>query len=171
MNVAGLRRSFTPAAVVHNVSALVKAYTSTIKAKKILKKLNPDIVMGTGGYVSGPVVRTAAKMGIKTVIHEQNAFPGVTTKMLVGLVDKVMLAMPEAEARLELKNPPVITGNPVRGELKKGDRHNARIRLGIGDKPMILSFGGSLGAEPINRAMEGLMEENDKTGKYCPLRH
>jgi len=167
VNVAGLRRSFTPIAIAHNVSAVFKAFTSTIKAKKILKKLKPDIVMGTGGYVSGPVVRVAAKMGIKTVIHEQNAYPGVTTKMLVSLVDQVMLAMPEAESRLELKNKPVITGNPVRGELKKGDRHNARIRLGIGDKPMILSFGGSLGAEPINRAVEGLMETNAKTGKYC----
>ena len=166
ISVAGFRRSLSPFAIIHNISALFKAITASFKAKRLLKKLSPDIVMGTGGYVSGPVVRAAAKLGIKTVIHEQNAFPGVTTKMLVPLVDKVMLAMPEAQPRLELRDEPVITGNPVRGELKKRKRHTARIRLGLGDKPMILSFGGSLGAEPINRAMESLMEENAKTGKY-----
>lgn len=167
VSVAGFRRSFSPAAIAHNISAVAKAITAAMKAKKLLKTLKPDIVMGTGGYVSGPIVRTAAKMGIKTVIHEQNAYPGVTTKMLVPLVNRVMLAMPEAENRLELREKPVITGNPVRQELLKADRHTARIRLGIGDKPMILSFGGSLGAEPINRAMESVMQQNAKNGRYC----
>ena len=87
--------------------------------------------------------------------------------MLVPMVDAVMLAMPEAEQRLELQKKPIITGNPVRRELIEADRHNARIRLGLSDKPMILSFGGSLGAEPINRAMENLMQQNSKNGRYC----
>lgn len=120
----------------------------------------------TGGYVSGPVLREAVKLGIKTAIHEQNAFPGVTTKILSKSVDEVMLAMPEAKKYLKLKKEPVITGNPVRSELLNISRAKARAKLGIDNRPMILSFGGSLGARRINEAVEQLIEWNIK-GENC----
>lgn len=157
IDVSGFYRSFSPVAIVHNMLAVAKAVTSSSRAKKLLMELKPDLVIGTGGYVSGPVLRQAAKMGIKTAIHEQNAFPGVTTKMLAPMVDKIMLAMPEAEKFLKLKGSPIVTGNPVRVEFDNFTRETAREMLGLDERPMILSFGGSLGAEIINNSVADLI--------------
>ena len=122
--------------------------------------------MGTGGYVSGPVLREAVKLGIKTAIHEQNAYPGITTKALAPNVDRVMLAMPEAEKLINSKQKPIITGNPVRAELTRISKAKARKKLGFDkDIPLILSFGGSLGARPINEAIVGVIKEHNNTGK------
>ncbi|MBQ8203458.1 MAG: undecaprenyldiphospho-muramoylpentapeptide beta-N-acetylglucosaminyltransferase [Clostridia bacterium] len=166
IEVAGFQRKITPKNIIKNISAVKKMFTSSAAAKKILKELNPDVVVGTGGYVSGPVLRSAAKLGFKTAIHEQNAFPGVTTKMLCPEVDAVMLAMPEAKRYLNLKKEPVITGNPVRTELSKISREEARKKLNLDDRPLILSFGGSLGARPINEAVEGLIKWHNGSGKF-----
>ena len=166
IDVAGFQRSFKPKNIIKNVIAVKKAFTSSLKARKILKELQPDLVVGTGGYVSGPVLREAAKLGIKTAIHEQNAFPGVTTKMLAPKVDRVMLAMPQAEKYLNCKNKPIITGNPVRVEFLKLDRDLSRAKLGLDNRPMILSFGGSLGAAPLNAAIADLMAAHWESGKF-----
>lgn len=167
ISVAGFQRKITVKNIAKNIAAVYKAMTSSVAAKKILKEIQPDIVVGTGGYVSGPVLRTAAKMGIKTAIHEQNAYPGVTTKMLAGSVDAVMLAMPEAEKYLNLKKKPYVTGNPVRKELLRIDRSTARARLGIDNNiPMILSFGGSLGAEKVNQAVAELIKWHNGTDRF-----
>ena len=166
IDVAGFQRKITPSNIIKNVSAVKKAVTASLDSKKLLKELKPDIVMGTGGYVSGPVLKQAQKMGIKTAIHEQNAFPGVTTKMLASGADAVMLAMPEAEKYLKLKNTPVITGNPIRGELLKITREQAREKLGLDNRPLILSFGGSLGARRINEAVTDLIKWHNGTDKF-----
>ncbi len=166
IKVAGFRRSLSPSAIVHNISAVKLAATSTMSAKKILKTLKPDVVVGTGGYVSGPVLKAAQQLGIKTAIHEQNAFPGVTTKMLAPKADRVMLAMPEAEKYLKLNKKPVITGNPIRNELLTVSREEARKRLGLGDKPLILSFGGSLGAKKLNEAVSELIKWHNQSDKF-----
>lgn len=167
ISVAGFQRSLSLESIGKNISAVCKAVTSSVAAKKILKEIEPDIVIGTGGYVSGPVLRQAAKLGIKTAIHEQNAFPGVTTKMLAPHVDEVMLAMPEAEKYLKLNKKPHITGNPVRTELLNMTRENARKKLGIdNDSVLILSFGGSLGAAKINEAVSGFIKWHNGTDKF-----
>lgn len=166
ISVAGFQRKLTLENIGKNISAAAKAVTSSINAKRILKEIQPDVVIGTGGYVSGPVLREAAKMGIKTAIHEQNAYPGVTTKMLAPNVDAVMLAMPEAEKYLKLNKKPYVTGNPVRKELLRISRDQARARLGFDDRPVILSFGGSLGARRINEAVSGLIKWHNGTDKF-----
>lgn len=166
IEVAGFQRRLTAKNIKRNISAFGKMFTSSLESKKILKELQPDVVVGTGGYVSGPVLREAARLGIKTAIHEQNAFPGVTTKALAGRVDAVMLAMPEAEKHLKLKSKPIITGNPVRSELLRMTREEARKKLGFDDRPMILSFGGSLGARHINEAVEELIKWHNGSGKF-----
>lgn len=166
ISVAGFQRKLTAKNIGKNVSAACKAVTSSINARKILKEIQPDVVVGTGGYVSGPVLREAVKLGIKTVIHEQNAYPGITTKMLAPRVDAVLLAMPEAEKYLKLKKKPIITGNPVRKELLNITYEEARKRLGYGSQPMILSFGGSLGARHINEAVSGLIEWNNSEDRF-----
>lgn len=165
IDVAGFKRSLTPDSIVKNILAVKKAFTASADSKKYLKQIKPDIVVGTGGYVSGPVLKTAQRMGIKTAIHEQNAFPGVTTKMLAPGADAVMLAMPQAKKYLNLKKEPLITGNPIRGELLSITKAEARQRLGLGDKPLILSFGGSLGARRINESVAELIKWHNGTGK------
>lgn len=162
IDVAGFQRKLTIKNIGRNISAAEKAISSSVRSKKLLKKLAPDVVVGTGGYVSGPVLRQAAKLGIRTAIHEQNAYPGVTTKMLISLVDTVMLAMPEAQSRLKLSKPPVITGNPVREEFTTLEKTATRTKLDLPDKPVLLSSGGSLGAAPINKAMVELIAKKWK---------
>ena len=158
IEISGFWRSFSPDAIKHNIGTLSKLLKSSSQAKKIIKEYNPDLVIGFGGYVSGPVLRMAAKLGIPTAIHEQNAFPGVTNKALAGKVDKVMLTVDKAEQYMKPKNPVTVTGLPIRGDLLKGDRDFARAELGIPDgKPLILSMGGSLGAKPVNDAVLGLI--------------
>jgi UDP-N-acetylglucosamine--N-acetylmuramyl-(pentapeptide) pyrophosphoryl-undecaprenol N-acetylglucosamine transferase len=167
IKVAGFRRSLSPKAMLHNVNAVKLAATSLMNAKKILKKVNPDIVVGTGGYVSGPVIRAAQQLGIKTAIHEQNAFPGVTTKMVASKANRVMLAMPEAQKYLKLNKKPDITGNPIRTELTLKSREEARAILGLTeDKPLILSFGGSLGAKRVNESVAELIKWHNPTDKF-----
>lgn len=166
ISVAGFQRKLSVKNIGRNLSAAAKAVTSSIDAKKILKEIQPDVVIGTGGYVSGPVLREAVKLKIKTAIHEQNAYPGVTTKMLAPNVDAVMLAMPEAEKYLKLNKKPFITGNPIRSELLKMSREEARKRLGLDNRPLILSFGGSLGARKINEAVSGLIEWHNGSQKF-----
>lgn len=166
IKVAGFQRSLSPKGIVHNVSAVSKAVKASFDCKKLLRDLKPDVVVGTGGYVSGPVLKEAQKMGIKTCIHEQNAFPGVTTKMLAPNADKVMLAMPEAERYLKLKTKPIITGNPIREELLHITREEARKKIGFDERPVILSFGGSLGALRINEAVTELIKWHNGTDKF-----
>ena len=167
IDVAGFSRQLSPKGIIKNIDAVKKALVASNDSKKILEKIKPDIVIGTGGYVSGPVLKQAQKMGIKTAIHEQNAYPGVTTKMLAPKVDEIMLAMPEAEKYLNLKKKPHITGNPVRQELLKITREEARVKLGIADDtPILLSFGGSLGAMRINQAVSELIKWHNGSEKF-----
>lgn len=166
IDVVGFQRKPTPKNLIKNVSAVYKAVNSSIRVKKILKTLKPDVVVGTGGYVSGPVVRQAQKMGIKTVIHEQNAYPGITTKMLSKNADKVLIAYKEAEKFLQVKNKCIVTGNPVREKLISANKNKAREILKLDNRPLILSFGGSLGARPINEAVAGFIHSHNSTHKY-----
>ncbi len=166
IEVAGFRRKITPSNLVYNANAVKKAISASTRSKKLLKELKPDIVMGTGGYVSGPVLKQAQKLGIKTAIHEQNAFPGVTTKMLTKGADVVMLAMKDAEKHLKLNKKAVITGNPIRSELLNITREDARKRLGLDNRPLILSFGGSLGARRINESVTELIKWHNGTNNF-----
>lgn len=166
IDVAGFQRRLSLKNIARNISAAGKAITSSRDSRRILKEIKPDVVVGTGGYVSGPVLRQAQKLGVKTAIHEQNAFPGVTTKMLAENADAVMLAMPQAEKYLKLKKSPIITGNPIRGELLNITREQARKQLGLDNRPLILSFGGSLGARRINEAVSELIRWHNGTHKF-----
>lgn len=154
IRISGFRRSFSPGAIVHNVKTVFYMLTASLQSRSILRDFAPDAVIGFGGYVSGPVLETAAKMHIPTCIHEQNAYPGITNKSLAKLVDRVMLTNEDAAQRMTCRNKPVVTGLPVRGEILRADRRAARIKLGIPEgKLLVLSTGGSLGAKPINDAM------------------
>ena len=163
IKISGFQRKLSIENIIRNLKTIFYLLFCTFSVKKILKKFKPDVVVGFGGYVSGPVVRTAAKMGIPTAIHEQNAYPGITNKTLAKIVDKVMLTAEEAEKYMQCKNPPAVTGLPVRGEMLRADRDFARAKLGIKDnQKLVLSMGGSLGAMTINNAMVDLIADNYK---------
>ena len=89
--VSGLRRSLKPADIIYNIRSLYRTESATIKAKKIVKDFAPDAVLGTGGYVCYPVIRAARALGVPTLVHESNAYPGLTTKMLEKYADKYHL--------------------------------------------------------------------------------
>lgn len=157
IEVHGFQRSFTPKNILRNFSALFWLAVSPLRSGAILRQVQPDLVIGTGGYVSGPVVRAAAKKGIRTAIHEQNAFPGVTNKLLAPLVDVVLAAVPAAKEKLGAPEKTVVCGNPVRPQLLAQDAADARRKLGIpAGKTVLLSFGGSLGAQRVNEVVADL---------------
>ena len=160
IKISGFQRKISIENLIRNIKTIIYLLVCSFSVKKILKEFKPDVVVGFGGYVSGPVVRTAAKMGIPTAIHEQNAYPGITNKTLAKVVDKVMLTAAEAEKYMQCKNPAVVTGLPVRGEMLLADRDISRAELGVrDDQKLILSMGGSLGAMTINNAMVDLISQ------------
>lgn len=165
IQISGFRRSLSPSACVHNIKTVLRLIKSEGDSKKILRDFAPDVVVGFGGYVSGPVLQQAVKLGIPTCIHEQNAYPGITNKTLAKSVDRVMLTVEDAKAHLDAAHEPIVTGLPVRGELLCADRAAARAELGIPDgKMLVLSFGGSLGAQPLNDAMFNILLRHAQDG-------
>lgn len=154
IEINGFKRSFSPKAIVANVKTVFKLLKSEQESKKIIRDFAPDVVIGFGGYVSGPVLQEAAKLHIPCCIHEQNAYPGITNKQLAKQVDRVMLTVEDAAKHLDCKNEPTVTGLPVRGELLNKSKKSAREELSVPDgKYLVLSFGGSLGAAPLNDSM------------------
>lgn len=168
IEINGFKRSLSPKAVIDNVKTVSRLIKSEKDSKQIIKDFQPDVVIGFGGYVSGPVLDAAVKMHCPTCIHEQNAYPGITNKQLAKKVDKVMLTVEDARSHIQAKNDVIITGLPVRGELLEKSKFQARIELGIADeKPLVLSFGGSLGARPLNDAMlDILLEDSQRDDVY-----
>lgn len=166
ITISGFKRSFSPKSMLENVKTVSRTFTSSREAKKIIAEFKPDICIGTGGYVSGPVIRTAAKMGIPCIIHEQNAYPGITNKMLSKSVKKVMLAVPDAKKYFDKNVDFVITGNPVRQEILTAKKEESRKELGLDNRPVVLSFGGSLGARKINEAVADLVARSGIDGRY-----
>ncbi|MCL2055227.1 MAG: undecaprenyldiphospho-muramoylpentapeptide beta-N-acetylglucosaminyltransferase [Oscillospiraceae bacterium] len=159
IKVTGFKRKLTPLNVVKNMRTLSYLASSSRKAKKLLKKFKPDIVIGTGGYVSAPIALMSAKSGIPTAIHEANAFPGITTKFLSKKVDIVMLSTEAAAKHLEGAKY-TVTGLPVRSGIAKSQlsRAEGKQALGFDDELCILSFGGSLGSRCINEVIFEIMK-------------
>ncbi len=149
VEVKGFQRKLT----LQNLKVAYLAITSIGQAKKILKEFRPDVVIGTGGYVSWPVLRAATKMKIPTLIHEQNARPGLTTQRLSKFVDRVCLSFESSRDFLPCKKEKtVLCGNPVNGLVNTTTRAKSRSQLGI-TGPFLVSFGGSLGARVINETV------------------
>ncbi len=154
IKVAGFQRRISIENIGRNAKALAYLATSGKRAKEIITNFKPDIAIGTGGYAAGPVIRKAARMGIPTAIHEQNAYPGVTNKLLSKEVDHVMLTVKEALDFMDAsKFEYTVTGLPVRSSINHVSKAEARRKLGFNNDFTILSFGGSLGAGCINDTM------------------
>ncbi len=166
VEMSGFKRGFSPDDIKANIKTVSRLLKSSGKIKDIINEFKPDAAVGFGGYVSGPVIRMASKMGIPTAIHEQNAYPGVTNKALAERVDAVMLTVKDAEKHIKCKNPPIVTGLPVRGELLTADGEKSRAELGFDNRPIVLCMGGSLGAKAINEAIIDAVADPQRTDKY-----
>ncbi len=160
VKVSNLRRSLRPKDIAHNAKSAVNVLISSSQAKKILKDFNPDVAIGTGGYVCYPVLKMAAKLGIPTAVHEANAFPGLTTRMLEDKVDLIMVGFAESREHYSAPDRVKVTGTPVRGDFLKYTKQSAREKLGMGDEPLVLSFWGSLGAAKMNEVMADFIALN-----------
>ena len=155
--VMGLKRSLSP----KNIAAAICAGTSYVRSKALLSKIKPDIVVGTGGYVSWPVVKAASKLGIPCALHEANAVPGFAVKMLRNEADAIFVNFEETGKYLQSEKSEIIhTGMPINALFRTLSREKARKDLGIEGKYKyaILSFGGSLGAKSINNAVIDFMD-------------
>ena len=164
VKMSGLKRKLTPSAIAHNIGATVNYVTAEVKVKKILKDYKPDLVIGTGGYVTGTVLKAALKCGIKTAVHESNSLPGVSVKVLAPKMDLVMLGSEDAKKHLKECKRCVVTGNPLRNNIPIESRSDARKRLGLPDCFTVLSAGGSQGAARINEAVAHLLSWEQKKG-------
>lgn len=164
VKMAGIQRKLTP----HNIKLNFQAMHYYLNAGKCIRKIfdgfSPDLVIGTGGYVTGTVLKTALKCKIKTALHESNSLPGVSTKMLASKADLVMLGTEDAKKHLSECKRCVVTGNPLRNNIPIEEKSAARKRLGLPDCLTILSAGGSQGASRINEAVVHLLAYEQKKG-------
>lgn len=162
IKVAGFQRDLSLESIGKNIKAAAYLATSGAHAKKIVKKFAPDLAIGTGGYAAGPVIRAAQQLGIPTAIHEQNAYPGVTNKLLAKKAKAIMVNFEEAKKLFSENAPISVTGLPVRGELMRKNREQAKQMLGFTDGMTILSFGGSQGAKCLNDLMPDVIAWHQK---------
>lgn len=154
VHISSFHRSMKPAEIKHNLISVGNYFRAPHEARRILKEFKPEVVIGTGGYASFPMVKAAAKAGIPTAIHESNMVPGLTTRLLEPFANRIMVGF--EECREQYKDPAhvVVTGTPVRGDFFIRTKEQARKELGIrDDRPLVVSFWGSLGAAGMNRQM------------------
>lgn len=168
VRITNFHRSLAPADIAHNLGTLRNMYTSQKQARRIVDEFRPDLVVGTGGYASFPVVKEAARRHIPTAVHESNAVPGLTTKALSKVVDCVMVGFEESRSHYDHPEKVVVTGTPVRGDFFRYTRQEAREKLGFtDDRPLLLSYWGSLGAEAMNRRMVDFIAKECYEGAPC----
>lgn len=158
VKAAGFQRSLSLENIRRNARAARYVVTGGNHAFKIVRQFQPDLVIGTGGYASAPVLNAAQMLHIPTLLHEQNAFPGVTNKLLARRASAVMMTFAEAEKYFPKGTKTVMTGLPVRGSMTKKNREQARRQLGLGSSMTIVSFGGSQGAKCLNDLMPEIMK-------------
>ncbi len=160
IRVKGMPRRFNKESFI----AAKELLLGLLDARKIIKEFKPDMVVGTGGYVSGPLVFMAHKMGVKTLIHEQNAFPGITNKILSRYVDRVAITFEESKKYFKHPDRVFLTGNPIRGELLNINKEKVCEEFELNkDKALILSFGGSGGQKSLNDLMFNFIKEANKS--------
>ena len=157
IEMRGLRRSLS----LSNIKTAYYYFTAPIKAKKLLLDYQPDVVIGTGGYLCWPLLHAAAKLGIPTAVHESNAIPGKAVKMLEDDVDRIYINFPTTEQYFTEQDKILCVGNPLITMPDTKTETDLREKLGIpaNAKKILLSFGGSLGAQRVNEEVLALMRD------------
>ena len=170
VEVSSFQRKLNAAGIRHNLHTVRVLASSGRQARAILRDFRPDLVVGTGGYASYPMVKAAARAGIPTAVHESNMVPGLTTKMLESYADVIMVGFEDCRQHYKHPERIAVTGTPVRGDFFRLSREEARKKLGFDDEaPLVVSFWGSLGASHMNECMVDFFRREDAEG--YPFRH
>ena len=158
---------FSKKPTLDNLKKNIRTLQGFFEAKKILKEFKPDIVIGTGGYICGAVISSAKKLGIPTLLHESNAYPGLAIRMLARKTDTILVGIEEAKSALKNAKRVVYTGTPTKVKplkLTLADKKRILKELGVNDKlPIVLVFGGSQGAKKINDCIIDILKNNMNT--------
>ena len=158
LKITNLSRGKSLKALRHNLNTVKNVALSYRQAKAIIRDFQPDAVIGTGGYVCYPVLKAASRLHVPTAVHESNAVPGLTTKMLAKLVDRIMVGFEESRRYYPQPEKVIVTGTPVRGEFAACTKAQARQELGLaGNEKLVVSVWGSLGAGHMNGIMTELI--------------
>ncbi len=160
LKVKGIRRKICLDSFYAILLFLISLFTSL----RFIREIRPDLVIGTGGYVSGSVALVSSLVGIPTFIHEQNAIPGITNQLLSLTCRKIFVSFPESRDYLWRKGKAVFLGNPVRENIWQGDRNKIIGSTGlVADKKTLLVFGGSRGASVINQTLLDTLDKMDRS--------
>jgi UDP-N-acetylglucosamine--N-acetylmuramyl-(pentapeptide) pyrophosphoryl-undecaprenol N-acetylglucosamine transferase len=153
---SGMARGKSWSAIKHNARAIKRNVMGIFHCRKLIKEFGADVVIGTGGYAIFPALMAAHQLGIPTCVHESNAMPGLTTRLVADQVDRVLICFPESAKRYRHPEKAEVVGMPVRREFIFTQKADARKELGLGDKPVIVSAFGSQGARAMNKAVAEL---------------
>lgn len=154
VNISSFHRSLKPKELRHNLVSVKNLLHAEREANAILDDFTPDLIVGTGGYASYPIVRYGAKRGIPAAVHESNIVPGLTTRELEPFAQRIMVGFEDCRQHYKHPDKVVVTGTPVRGDFFTQTKQEAKRALGVDDgRPLIVSFWGSLGAGGMNRMM------------------
>lgn len=170
VKVSGMVRGKSLSAMKKNIATVADTARAVSECRKIIREFKADVIMGTGGYACFPALMAGSMMGIPTCVHESNAQPGLTTRMLAGRVSRVLVCFPESATRYKNPEKVLTVGMPIRKEFIFLTRAQARQELGIGpDEKLVVSAFGSLGAKKMNEAMAQVFALEQKDG--YPYRH
>ena len=168
VRIDGFQRSLSPKMLIRNLKTIGLVIRSVGEAKKILRSFQPDVAIGTGGYVCYPVLKAASSLGIPTAVHESNAIPGLTTRLLEKRMTRILVGFEESRSAYKIPSRVEVTGTPVRVDFCHMDRDRARRELGLSpSEPIVLAVFGSLGAGNMNRLMEDFLR---RMGNDSPFR-
>ena len=165
----GLSRSLSFAGIKKNVKVMYNLVSSVNRCKKIIKDFGADIVVGTGGYASFPALMAAGLLKIPSCVHESNAVPGLTTRMVERWADKMLICFPQSARYYKDQSKVQVVGMPVRSEFIQNEKKACREELGLDSRPVILSTFGSLGAKAMNEMTAELMALEKEAG--YPFQH
>ncbi len=158
LTISNFQRKINLKNIKHNIISVKNVFASARDARQYIREFDADVIVGMGGYASYPAMKQGAKMGIPTLVHEANAVPGLTTKMVAEHVDKIMVAYEESGKYYKHQDRVVKVGMPVQPEFVRADKEAMKEKLGLSGKTLVVSCWGSLGARDMNRQMIEFMQ-------------
>ena len=169
VRISNFQRKPTPSNLIYNLKSLSYMFSSRRTADRIIREFQPDVIVGTGGYASYPMLRQGAKRAIPTALHEANAVPGLTTRLVMEKVDRIMVSFEESRNSYPDPEKVRVVGMPVKSEFLFTKKAEARGKLNLDDRPLVVSYWGSLGAREMNKKIARFMALEQKEG--VPFQH
>ncbi len=169
LQISGMSRGKSFGAIMKNVKAVSQTVKAVSQCKKIIREFGADVIIGTGGYACYPALKAGTLLKIPTCVHESNAMPGLTTRMLADKVTRMLICFPESARHYKHPEKVETVGMPIRREFVYTDKAAARKVLGIGDEPVVVSAFGSLGAKKMNETIAEMLSLEMADG--FPFKH